>query len=1066
MPCDPQPDPEMSRRNMFLISRRLAGFGRRIGLGWLLAMVFIGAPAGAGDYFTDVWTSENGLPDSSVTAVAQTPDGYLWVGTYNGLARFDGVRFVTFDPANTPQLLHARVRGLFVDRRGTLWINTYDGSLTTFRNGIFTLERRNPRPSEAETTLVSATTNDVIFLTSRGGVFYKSLAAPAETGWEDLTPTNRGLGALACADGTGALWYRDASARLWRMQDRHFELMPDTAGLAGQTINCLATDAHGRLWAGTDQGMVAWAGTRFQTMTPTNGGLTGNVTSLYFTSDDHIWALADGRMRAAAGRRWLPEMPALKTILSGDLSGLEAQADQRSGIWFFNYDGGLAHVGADGEAQQLASQAGFPKEFINCLVEDQEGNCWIGMRAVGLIRVRARRFQPVAEALEKAAGKVAKSVCVDRDRVLWVGTLGDGLERLADGRFTNMIIPAGAAIGSVFSVCPDPAGRLWASADDEDLFVREHGGFHLVSPPVQGVKALFTDSTGRIWAGTKSGLYYADSATPEHFHFFDGVPKHYVRALAEDRQGAVWAGTGKGELYCLVSNRATLFQPADVRDPGAIWSLLADPDGTIWAGTFRDGLLRFRGGKFTRYGKKAGLPDNVICQILDDGRGQLWLGSHRGIFSVAKTNLNDFAAGKSQFVPCVLYGRSDGLPSLECSGGYSPSAWRSQTDDRLWFTTTKGAVSIRPEEIRPNLTPPPVVIEEVLIDGRSQTNPMIGRADTYRRPAKAAPVLTVPPGRHQFEFRYTGLSLVAPERVRFRYQLEGADTDWIEAGQRRAVQYNLLPPGDYHFRVIACNSDGVWNETGSTIALKILPHFYETWWFRLLAALAIAGAVAGLARYSVTRKLHQKLEQLKRQRAVEQERTRIAKDLHDDLGSSLTLIAVLGDLAKTDKTGQRIDKLSGTARAAVKSLDEIVWAVNPGNDTLMHLIDYAGQFATDYLRAAGVRCLLDVSEQATRRELPANVRHNVFLVIKEALQNIVKHAHATEVWLRITASEPGLRVVIEDNGCGFDRRPADAWADGLRNMRQRLAEIGGSCAIQSHAGQGTSITIELPWPVS
>jgi signal transduction histidine kinase len=325
--------------------------------------------------------------------------------------------------------------------------------------------------------------------------------------------------------------------------------------------------------------------------------------------------------------------------------------------------------------------------------------------------------------------------------------------------------------------------------------------------------------------------------------------------------------------------------------------------------------------------------------------------------------------------------------------------------------------------------------------------------------------LEVAPGRHQFEFRYTGLSFVASDRVQFKHQLAGMDTDWVDAGPRRFAQYNFLPPDRYRFEVMAANSDGIWNKNGQALTLVILPHFYETWWFRVLVGVAVIGLVAGAVRYVVTRRLRQKMVQLARQQAVERERARIAKDIHDDLGANLTLIAVLGDLAKKEKTSERIEKMASTARQSVKSLDEIVWAVNPRNDTLAHLIDYTGQFAVDYLRAAGVRCLLDVPEHAPVREVPTNIRHNVFLVVKEALQNIVKHAQATAVWLRISATDEGFKIVIEDNGQGFDSSPDDALADGLRNMRQRMEEIGGTYQMRSQVGKGTEIIVEVPWPV-
>ncbi|HXS68930.1 MAG TPA: triple tyrosine motif-containing protein, partial [Candidatus Polarisedimenticolia bacterium] len=389
---------------------------------------------------------------------------------------------------------------------------------------------------------------------------------------------------------------------------------------------------------------------------------------------------------------------------------------------------------------------------------------------------------------------------------------------------------------------------------------------------------------------------------------------------------------------------------------------------------------------------------------------------------------------------------------------------------RLWFTTVKGAVSIQPQDIRPNRLPPPVAIEEILVDGKNvDPTGSLQAASAFPATVGASfnlrgPWLEVPPGKHQLEFRYTGLSLVASDRVQFRYWLEGAGTNWIDAGPRRSIQFNLLPAGDYRFHVIAANSDGVWNETGASLRLRVLPHFYETWWFRLLAAIVVLGTTAITIRTVSLRRLRWRMQQLERQHTVERERTRIARDIHDDLGASLNLIAVLGDLAKKEKTDERIERMSSTARQAVTSLDEIVWAVNPRNDTLAHLVDYAGQFATGYLRAAGIRCLLDVPEELPPCEVASDVRHNLFLVIKEALQNIVKHSGATEVWLRVNTSAKTLRVIVEDNGRGFEHIVENPTADGLRNMRERAAEIGGECRIQSRPGAGTNVIVEIPWP--
>lgn len=1022
-------------------------------LGWLIPPTVFASPE-TRQYLTDVWTADNGLPNSSVTSVAQTPDGYLWIGTYNGLTRFDGVRFVTFDPANTPALAHARIRKLAVDGLGTLWINTYDGSMTSMRNGIFTREWNGVEGVyDPDVTLVSSALNEVTFLLHRGSLRRRQMSAPAGTGWQDIEmPTNRMVAPLCLGDGAGTVWYRGSDKSLWRLVGGHFESLPKQAGLTDQRISYGTLDAEGRLWIGTPKDIAMWDGNQFQNLTPTNSGPALAVDFLSVTESNHVWAVVNGRVLEGLDRCWQHEAEALRNIFVGNLSRMGAQSDRAGGVWIYDYDRGLFHVSAGGSSRHFGVEEGFPGDRINCFFEDREGNWWAGLDAGGLVRIRERRFQAVSSDQE-ASTKPARSVCEDQNGTVWIATLGNGLQCLpASGLTTNWTMPGGTDKGFAFSVCPDAAGRLWVSAGAEDLYAREGDGFKRVQPLVHGVKSLLADHAGRIWVGTKSGLSFAEAETPTDFKSVEGIRRSDIRALAEDIHGSLWAGAEDGTLFRITDDVVTPFNPADTKDSQAIWSLHAEEDGTIWAGTFRGGLLRFRDGKFTRYGKKDGLPDDVICQILDDGRGNFWLGSYQGITCIAKSVLEDYARGKIQSLECTTYGHADGLPSLECSGGYQPAAWRGE-DGRLWFTTLKGAVSVQPKEIKLNKLPPTLVIEQVLIDGKDQ-----GFINESR-------LLVVPPGKHQYEFRYTGNSFVASDRVQFRYQLEGADAGWIEAGTRRAsVQYSYLSPGDYRFHVTACNSDGTWNEKGIAFRLKVLPHFYETLWFQLLAGATALAVVAFVIRHITLRRLRWKMQQLERQHAVERERTRIARDIHDDLGSSLNLIAVLGDLAKKEKTDERIEKMSVTARQAVKSLDEIVWAVNPRNDTLAHLIDYAGQFATSYLRAAGIRCRLDVPDQMPVCEVATDVRHNLFLVIKEALQNIVKHSRATEVWLRVNSAEGKLRVVIEDNGCGFELTSADPWADGLRNMQERLVEIGGECRIQSRIDAGTVITVELTWP--
>jgi len=1017
------------------------------------------------EYLTDVWTADDGLPDSSVTAIAQTPDGYLWVGTYNGLVRFDGLRFVTFDPANTPALAHARVRKLSVDNQGTLWINTFDGSMTSLRQGTFAREWPQEAGLDPDAVLVSSASNQVTFLLHHGSLRRRPLSAPAGSGWEELMPTNRVVGGLCLADGAGTIWYRGSDKRLSRVTGDAFVALPEDCGLASSQVDAMTTDPQGRLWVGTDKEIARWDGMRFRDATPTNGEFPDNIVFLSVGADGRLWVGTGGRVHEAKDRQWILEAAPLKNVFTGNLSRGGAREDHHGGAWLFDYGPGLWHVAADGSVRQFGAAEGFPGERVNCLFEDHEGNWWAGLDAGGLVRIRERRFQIIDTGAQLSA-KPARTVCEETNGTLWIGTLGDGLARWQAGTLTNFAMPGGTGKGFVFCACPDAAGRLWVSAGDEDLYVRENAddSFVRVTPVVHGVKVIFPDRHNRIWVGTKSGLYFSADASTQRFRLYEGVGRRDVRALSEDGSGNLWAGTEDGNLFRISGDTFESFHPEDSKASQAIWSLLAEADGTVWAGTFRGGLLRWRNGKFTRFSIKDGLPDNVICQILDDG-SNLWLGSHQGILKVAKSALDSFARGKTNTISVTQFGRSDGLPSLECSGSYQPAVWRSR-DGRLWFTTVKGAVSIQPQEIRPNRLPPPVVIEEILVDGKSleQTGePKESSAGTGAVLNRDRTFLQVPPGKHQIEFRYTGLSLVSSDRVQFRYRLDDVEPNWVDAGRKRSVTYNLLPAGNYQFHVIACNSDGVWNEKGAGLNIKILPHFYDTWWFRLLAGLTALAAIAFSIRAISLRRLRWKMQRLERQHAVERERSRIARDIHDDLGASLNLIAVLGDLAKKEKTDERIEKMSATARQAVTSLDEIVWAVNPRNDTLAHLVDYAGQYATGYLRAAGIRCLLDVPEEMPPSEVASDVRHNLFLVIKEGLQNIVKHSRATEVWLRVNTGENRLCVIIEDNGRGFEKNGEDPWADGLRNMRERVTEIGGECRVESRVGVGTVIRIELPW---
>jgi len=435
--------------------------------------------------------------------------------------------------------------------------------MTSLRQGTFTREWTGAEGLDPDVTLVSSSSNQVTFLLHRGSLRRKTQSDPAGTGWKDLNPPSRSVGTLCVEDGAGTIWYRGADKHLWRVTGKDFEPLPQTSGLAGSQVNCMVTDSRGRLWIGTDKEIAMWDGTQFQTVIPTNAELPVDMAFLSSAEDGGLWAVANGRVRKAMDRRWILEAESLKNVFTGNLSRMGARKDHHGGVWLYDYGRGLSHIADDGQVRQFGPQEGFPGERVNCFFEDHEGNWWAGLDAGGLVRIRERRFQTI-DTSGQVPTKPARSVCEETNGTLWIGTLGDGLARWQAGAFTNLMVPGGTGKGFAFCVYPDAAGRLWVSAGDEDLFVREHDGFKRVLPVVHGVKAILADKAGGIWVGTKSGLYFADSESSTDFKLYEGIGRNEVRALSEDGHGSLWAGAEDGTLFHITGDTIATFQAGQI----------------------------------------------------------------------------------------------------------------------------------------------------------------------------------------------------------------------------------------------------------------------------------------------------------------------------------------------------------------------------------------------------------------------------------------------------------------------------------------------------------------------
>jgi signal transduction histidine kinase len=494
----------------------------------------------------------------------------------------------------------------------------------------------------------------------------------------------------------------------------------------------------------------------------------------------------------------------------------------------------------------------------------------------------------------------------------------------------------------------------------------------------------------------------------------------------------------------------------------------------MWVSYGGIGLLRFKDGHVGQIGSEQGLFDDYISQIIADDHGWLWFASDHGIFKIRRQELEQAIDDHSIHLRPIVYGRNEGLISLGavfCSDlPYVIPRAICTHDGRICLLMHTGIVVADPNVMPENFSAPPALLTRVAMDEQTiAAYGDVGLPQTVARLKTSNAPLRLPPGHRHLEFDFTAFHFSAPENVHFRYQLVGFDNDWIGVKKERTASYSRLTAGNYQFRVEACIGDGPWSETPATLAFTVAPFFWQTLLFRLGALALFTVFVIAIVRYISFRRLQAEMRLLEHRVALDKERTRIARDLHDDLGGSLNSVALTLDimqskLAVLESTNGKIQHCSTMVRRAAKSVDEIIWAINPRNDTLRYMMDYISQSAVEFLHAANIPCRVDMPDNIPDRMVSPEARHNLLLVVKEALNNVTRHARASKVMVRITASESQVAITIEDNGCGFERAPDNASSDGLRNMRQRMEEIGGEFQLDSRVDAGTRVAFLYSWP--
>jgi ligand-binding sensor domain-containing protein len=735
-------------------------------------------------YIHNVWGPDNGITDGNDSVILQSRDGYLWIGTFNGLYRFDGVSFTFFDRSIAPgmgQTAGVAVKALCEGRDGSLWIGTNGAGLARMKDGVFTIYTSQEGLSNDTVRAIAEARDGSIWVGTDLGL------SRFQAGKFTIFGTGDGLSSnsvkVVYEDRNGALW-AGTEGGLDQFRDgafAHYPLNLPNGEKEHKAVYAIQESREGSLWFGLYGGGLVQLKDGRQTVFTTRNGLSNNyIHSMAEDRDGNLWIgtagglnrLADGRFSTYTVKDGLPH------------NNVARMVEDREGNLWVTVDGtNPLNRFRDGKFLTYTSQEGLPGSIVYSIRQRKDGTIWIGSDA-GLSEFSNGRFTAYAD---KQFSNHVTTIIESRDGTLWFGTKGSGLGRLKDGRLTMYTKRDGLANNVV-----------WCLAEDDE---------------------------GNVWIGTDDGLSRFQHEKLTTYTINDGLPSTMIRTIGLDRQGNIWMGGNDG-LTVYKDGMFRTYRKKDGLSSDSPRALYVDQQGLLWIGTLGGGLNLFKDGHFTAVTSKQGLSENYILAIQEDDQGYLWLGGRKGVLQVNKRELEDYAAGTISSVTDTVYSRADGIRGALFSGT-APNVCKTK-DGKLWIPTAEGIVVIDPDHLATDRHVPPVMIEEAITDGKRM---------------EAGQSESVPAGRAQLEFHYTALTLSVPEKVKFKYELEGFDQNWIDAGTRRAAYYTNIAPGTYRFRVAAANSDGVWNETGASFAFRLLPHFYQTWWFYGLGVITVGLAV-------------------------------------------------------------------------------------------------------------------------------------------------------------------------------------------------------------------------------
>jgi signal transduction histidine kinase/ligand-binding sensor domain-containing protein len=976
-------------------------------------------------YAHTAWRIRDGFTRGSIETIAQTPDGYLWLGTDLGLLRFDGVRAVPWQPGHE-QLPSDYIASLLVARDGTLWIGTTKG-LASWRDGNLTR--------------------------------YPELAG------------ERVFSLVQGRDGT--VWF-GTLARLCAVQKGKVQCEGD--GSFGRGLRRVYEDHQGNLWVSAQTGLFRWKPSPSEHYSFPRGTVEAND---FIEDDDGTLLLAtnDGLKRLAGGKIQNVQLPGLD-VASRPSSFFRSRDGS---LWIGSFHG-LLHLHR-GKADVFGADDGLSADFISRIYQDREGNIWVGTIG-GLDRFREDPFPSIA-AKQGLSSSTAWSVLAAPDGSVWIGA-SDGLNRWQNGRITfhgkqfaslrnrRSADVSSGAVPTLDDVpgrlALDDQGRLWTSTREGVLYVE---GDRFV--PVPGLPAglavtLAPDGHGSTWVSIADlGLFFWKGGDAvQQFPWTQFGRKNYgASALLPDAsRGGLWLGFFDGGMSYLKDGQVLAsYTAADGLGAGRVTDLRFGEQGTIWAAT-EGGLSRIRDGRVLTLTGKNGLPCDTVHWSIEDDDHFAWLYMPCGLVRVARSELDAWASDPKRVIQTTVFDASVGIRTVGNIGSFGPRVSKAP-DGKIWFTHRDGVTLIDPRHLPHNDLPPPVHVEQITADG-----------EVYDAPAAGTGRLRLPARVRDLDIEYTALSLVVPEKVRFKVKLEGQDKDWRELVNHRHVNYTNLPPKDYRFLVKACNNSGVWNEEGAALEFTIPPAFFQTGWFRALsvtAALALLWAAYRI-RVGVLQRNQRLLERHQAEitalnerlmKAQEEERTRIAGELHDGVLQQLTTLTLnFGALKYQVPPGsQAKSNIAGLQDSLIQLGTDVRQLSHDLHPAALHeagLPNALSSYCEEFSKTRGIAVSCEADQDL--KELSPGAALALYRIAQEALGNVAKHSKAKQVQVRLVRTNGVVRLTVSDDGVGFvPGRAGDSGGVGLVNMRERLRQLTGTLELESQPGRGATISAEVPF---